>query len=55
MLKKKTFGIVVGVCFGSAQVIAETRIEEAVRLSKLTLSAIECAILARNGDETQRG
>jgi hypothetical protein len=34
--------------------IAETRVEEVVRLSKLTLSAMECANLASNDADSQR-
>jgi hypothetical protein len=51
---KKAILIVVGVCCGSVQAFAETRGEEAIRLSKLTLSAIECSILAGDGNESQR-
>jgi hypothetical protein len=42
------------VCFVSVCAAAETRIDEAARLSKLTLSAMECANWAPTGDETQR-
>jgi hypothetical protein len=44
---------VAGICFASVT-IAETRIDEAVRLSKLTLSAIECSILAPDKADAQR-
>jgi hypothetical protein len=42
------------VVFGAWQAIAETRIEEAVRLSKLTISAIQCSQLADDDNEAQR-
>jgi hypothetical protein len=51
---KKVIGIIVGVCLCLAQAFAETQVEEAVRLSKLTISAIECSVLASDGNEAQR-
>ena len=46
------FGI--SICLFVSQAVAETRMEEAVRLSKLTLSAMECANLATNEGDSQR-
>jgi hypothetical protein len=40
--------------FSSTNVFAATRVEEAVRLSKLTLSAMQCAHLATDSAEAQR-
>jgi hypothetical protein len=44
---------IVGICFASVT-IAETRIDEAVRLSKLALSAMECSMLAPDKFDAQR-
>jgi hypothetical protein len=40
--------------FATLPAIAETRVEEVVRLSKLTLSAMECANLAPNDADSRR-
>lgn len=53
-MSRKAIGIVVGVCLCSVQGSAETRVEEAVQLSKLTLSAMECANFAPNDAEAGR-
>ena len=49
---KTIIGIVVGVCLCSAQAFSETREEELVRLSKLTISAFECSVLT-DGDDAK--
>jgi hypothetical protein len=46
-------GLIVGICFASVTT-AETRIDEAVRLSKLAPSAMECSILAADKADAQR-
>ena len=53
---RNIFGIIVGVCFGLClpQGFAENRVNEAVRLSKLALSAMECANFAPNDAEAGR-
>jgi hypothetical protein len=55
-MSRKAIGIVVGLCFclSSPQAFAENRVNEAVRLSKLTLSAMECANFAPNDEEAGR-
>ena len=45
--------VIVGVCLTSST-IAEIRIDEVVRLSKLTLSAMQCAILATDTADSAR-
>ena len=45
--------LVVASCFVSTTV-AETRVDKAVRLSKLSLSAMECSILATDKADAQR-
>jgi hypothetical protein len=45
---------VICVCLNAPHASAETKVEEAVRLSKLTLSAMECANYAKDGAEAQR-
>src|ERR1035437_3733649 len=49
---KALIGIVFGVCIGSLQAIAETREEELVKLSHMTLSAFTCAVLASDTNNT---
>ena len=51
---KAAIWVVIGIWFGSVQVAAETRGDEAVRLSKLTISAIQCSILASDTNEAAR-
>jgi hypothetical protein len=55
-MSRQAIGIVVCVCFClcSPQSFAEDRVNEAVRLSKLTLSAMECANFAPNDAEAGR-
>lgn len=45
----KIIGVAVCICFSSVQAIAEARIDEALRLEKLTISAIDCALLKDEG------
>jgi hypothetical protein len=42
------------VVLSTAFSFAETRVEQAIRLSQTTLSAFECAILASSGEESGR-
>ena len=51
---RKTILIVVGVCVGSAQACAESRVDEAVKLSNLAHSAMECSQLTSSADEEKR-
>ena len=50
----KVIWIVVGVCIGSTHTFAETRAEEAIRLSTLTVSAIECSVLSSDSSDAKR-
>lgn len=46
---KTIIGIVASICFCSGQAIAETRVEETVRLNNLMTAAFDCAVLRDDG------
>jgi hypothetical protein len=54
VMRRLRLALVLASSFATLPAFAETRVEEAVRLSKLTLSAMECANLAVNDADSQR-
>jgi hypothetical protein len=46
--------ISIGICLFASHAVAQSRVDEAIRLSKLTLSAMECANLAPSEADFQR-
>jgi hypothetical protein len=53
-MRKLIVSMVICLCLSTTHASAETKVEESVRLSKLTLSAMECANYASDGAEAQR-
>jgi hypothetical protein len=53
-MRRLGLALVLAFSFATLPAFAENRVEEAVRLSKLTLSAMECANLAANDADSQR-
>jgi hypothetical protein len=53
-MQRLSLALILVFAFATLPAFAETRVEEVIRLSKLTLSAWECANLAANEADSQR-